>query len=51
MIAPPERSTSDRLDFGDGEGGDGVGSDGVEIARKLGKSKGQKLSKSQKSAK
>ena len=26
--APPERSISDRLEVGDGEGDDGVGSDG-----------------------
>ena len=45
--APPERSTLEEV--GDGEGGDDVdGVDGIEIAKKSGKSKGQKTSKSQK---
>ena len=44
---PLERSTSKKV--GDGEGGDSLG--GVEIAKKSGKSKGQKMSKSQKLAK
>ena len=47
--ALPERSNSDKLEVGDNEGGNGVS--GVEIAKKLRKSKGQKLSKSQKPAK
>ena len=47
--APPERLTLEGV--GDGEGGNGVDSGGVEIAKKSGKSKGQKTSKSQKLAK
>ena len=47
--APPERLTLERVD--DGESGDGVDGGGVEIAKKSGKSKGQKTSKFQKSAK
>ena len=47
-VGPLERSISKEV--GDGEGGDGVDS-GVEIAKKSGKSKGQKMSKSQKLAK
>ena len=41
---PSERSTSE--EDGDGESGDGIDSRGVEIAKKSGKSKGQKTSKS-----
>ena len=48
IAALSEKSTLEKA--GDSEGGDGVDSDG-EIAKKLGKSKGQKMSKSQKSAK
>ena len=51
MAAPLERLTSNRLEVGDGEGGDNIGGDSVEIAKKSGKSKSQKLSRSQKSAK
>ena len=47
--APPERLTSEEV--GDNEGGDGIDGGGVKIAKKSGKSKGQKTSKSQKSAK
>ena len=47
--APSKRSTSEEV--GDGEGGDGVDGGGVKIAKKSGKSQGQKTSKSQKSAK
>ena len=47
--APPERSTSERLKVSNGKSSDSI--DGVKIAKKLEKSKGQKLSKSQKPAK
>ena len=46
---PPEKSTSDRLEVGDCDGNDSVSS--MKIAKKSGKSKGQKLSKSWKLAK
>ena len=46
--ALPKKSTSEEID--EGEGGDCIDG-GVEIAKKSGKSKGQKTSKSQKSAK
>ena len=45
---PLEKSTSDKLEFGDSEGGDDISN--VEIAKKFGKSKNQKLSKSRKLA-
>ena len=41
---PLKRSTSDKLEIGNSEGNNGVG--GVKIAKKSGKLKGQKLSKS-----
>ena len=47
--APPERLTLEKV--GDGEGGDGVDCGGVEIAKKSGKLKGQKMSKSRKLSK
>ena len=47
--ASPERLTLEEVD--DGEGSDGVDGSGVEIAKKSGKSKGQKTSKSQKLSK
>ena len=47
--APLERSTSEEV--GDGEGSDSVNGSSVEIAKKSGKLKGQKTSKSQKLSK
>ena len=47
--APLEKLTSEEL--GDSKGGNSDDGNGVEIAKKSGKSKGQKTSKSQKSAK
>ena len=54
--APSEKLISDRLDIGDGRGnnsvdGDGVSGDGVELAKKLGKLKGQKSAKFRKLSK
>ena len=46
---PPERSTLEEV--GDGEGGDGADGGDVEIAKKSGKLKGQKTSKSRKLSK
>ena len=51
MAAPSERSTSDRLEVGDGKGNNGIdvdsiGSDSMKLAKKLGKSRGQKLANS-----
>ena len=46
---PPEKLILEKV--GDGESGDGVDGGGVEIAKKSGKSKGQKMSKSWKLSK
>ena len=51
MAAPPERLISDRLEIGDDEGDNGndddsISGDGVELIKKSGKSKDQKLAKS-----
>ena len=48
---PSKRLISDGLEVGDGDGNIGVDGDRIEHAKKSGKLKAQKLSKSQKSAK
>ena len=45
----PERSNSNRLEFGDGKGGDG--DNNIKLAKKSEKFKSQKLAKFQKSSK
>ena len=48
-VTSPEKSTSDRLKIDNDKGSNSIG--GIEITKKSGKLKDQKLSKSQKSAK
>ena len=49
IATPPERLTLEEV--GDGEGVNGVDGNGMEIAKKFGKLKGQKMSKSRKLSK